>query len=129
MRSPFTEADWHDSIATEGTQSNTIFTENDSPLFGSAPNPIVIYEDWYHKIDKISSDTDTEIMTIPEFWDALTDKIFPDSVDESEAVASALIYNLTSYDPEDLRIGELPTNNPYSNEKTPETSDDPSLEL
>lgn len=67
-------------------------------------------------------------MTIPKFWAALIDRSFPDSANECEAIASASIRDSTSHDPEDLRIGELPTKNSHL-DKTSETPDDPSLEL
>ncbi|KAJ5664303.1 hypothetical protein N7507_005034 [Penicillium longicatenatum] len=59
---PSTEANWDDSIAAKGTQSNAIYTENDPCPFGLAPNP-VIHEDWYYETDQLSSDANTEVMT------------------------------------------------------------------
>lgn len=68
-----------------------------APL-GSASNPIVIYidEDWYYnKIDRYDSDTDTMIIAIPEFWEALIDESFSILADERGAVGSSSVRVLT----------------------------------
>jgi hypothetical protein len=65
-----------------------------APL-GSASNPIVIHvdEDWcYDKTDQRSSDTDTEVMATPEFWEALIDESFSVQADERGVAGSSPVY-------------------------------------
>ncbi|KAJ5267822.1 hypothetical protein N7478_010630 [Penicillium angulare] len=127
LGSASTEGNMRGSPKPEGTQSNAIYPKNCSSPLDSAPK--VIYEDCYDDTDQLSSDADTEVMTSPQFRAALVDESLPDPADECEAVATASICDSTSHDPEDLRIEELPTDHPQSDEKAPQTIDDSSLDL
>ena len=82
-----------------GTQANPIVIGDSLAPLGSASNPVVIYinEDWcYDKTDRCDSDADTEVMAIPEFWDALIDESFSIPADERGTVSASSVGALTS---------------------------------
>jgi hypothetical protein len=91
-----------------GTQSNPIFVDDDLAPLGSAINPIVIYEDWYHdETDLLDYDADTEIMTTPEFWENLINRAFPASAsDGASASVSAPVGSEVCQNPVDIHRGQ-----------------------
>ncbi|KAJ5800703.1 uncharacterized protein N7518_002771 [Penicillium psychrosexuale] len=78
-----------------GTEANPIVIRDDPIPLGLASNPIMIYVDkdcGYDKAEQLSSNADTEIIAIPEFWENLIDKSFPILVNERIDVNSNYPY-------------------------------------
>ncbi|KAJ5374509.1 hypothetical protein N7517_006515 [Penicillium concentricum] len=101
-----------DSIVSSklGMQANPIGFGDDLALLSSASNPTVIHVDegWCRdETNQLSSDADTEIMAIPEFW-ALTGGNFTVPVYKGEAVPTR---SPVCEDREDLRSFEQSTPN------------------
>ena len=71
-----------------GTQANPIVIWDGLAPVDSALTIVVhVDEDWcYDKVDQRGSDTDTEIMTTPEFWEILIYENFSVIAGEREAV-------------------------------------------
>lgn len=90
-----------------------------APL-GSTSNPIVIHADegwWRDETYQLGSDTDTEVMATPEFWEALIDESFSVQADERGVANSSPVHAPTRSpahkDPEDLRSLEQSSANSF----------------